>query len=271
MPAEALREEPGSLVARSLRARSRRRRLLEAVESVPYWHHSIDLGHGVVTPGLKGAEYHALELDSLRLPDLQGKRVLDIGTWDGYYAFEAERRGASRVVAVDSYVWGLDLRDWAPESERRRFAEPCPGRRGFEIAHEALGSSVEPLEMEVDDLDPDLLGSFDVVLFLGVLYHLRHPLLSLERVAALSDDLLVVESHLTSYPGHEERAICEFFEKDELAGDPTNWWSPNATALLALIRAAGCSRAELVGVLSKPPDSEGVLHHYRGVAHGRKR
>lgn len=261
----------GGLLDRRLRARARRRQLRQAVESVPFWHHSIDLGDGVVTPGSKSPEFHARELELLRLPDLTGKRVLDIGAWDGFYAFEAERRGASAVVAVDSFIWTTDLRAWAPPEERSRYPFPSPGRRGFEIAREALGSSVEPVLMEVDELDPERLGSFDVVLFLGVLYHLRDPLRGLERAAAVSNDLLVVESHLNWYPDGEDRALCEFYETTELLGDPTNWWGPNAAGLLALIRAAGCERAELVGTAGQPDPAADAVQYYRGVAHGLKR
>ena len=254
-----------------LGTRLRRRRMRAAVDSVPYWHHSIDLGGGLVSPGAKSADYLARELDRLHLPDLRGKRVLDVGAWDGFYAFEAERRGAREVVAVDSVMWNVDMRALAPPERRDRYGDPCPGRRGFEIAHEALGSSVEPVVMEVDEIDPERIGTFDVVLFLGVVYHLRNPLQGLERVTAVTDELLVVESHLNWFPGAEERAMCEFYETTELLGDPTNWWGPNAAALVALMRAAGCARAEIVGTDEHPDPAVHALQHYRGVAHGHKR
>src|SRR3954452_11537881 len=79
--------------------------------SVPFWFHSIDLGGGVVTDGWKTPEMLDEEIERLRLPDLDGKTVLDINTWDGFFAFEAERRGASRVVALDEYMWSMDLAD----------------------------------------------------------------------------------------------------------------------------------------------------------------
>src|SRR5690606_26765214 len=88
------------------------------------WFHRIDLGGGVVTPGLDDT---ATKLRQVRLPeDLTGKSVLDVGAWDGFFSFEAERRGASRVVALDGVVWK------APEI----------GRRGFDYARRALGSRV---------------------------------------------------------------------------------------------------------------------------------
>ena len=165
-------------------------------------------------------------------------------------------------------MWGADIREWVPASERERHRTPVPGRRGFEIAHEALNSKVEPVEVAIDDLDPAALGTFDVVLFLGVLYHMRHPLRALEKVAALTDRLLIVESHALFLPGLEERAICEFYEGDELFGDTTNWWGPNAAALIGLIRAAGFRRAELVGTIGGPDSSKNEIQHYRAGAHG---
>ena len=116
------------------------------------WWHSIDLGHGQVTPGAHSLE----ELNGIyarfNLPDdLSGKRFLDVGCWDGFYSFEAERHGAE-VVAVDC---------WRPEN--------------FFIARRALQSKVEFREMSVYELSREALGSFDIVLFHGVLYHLRHP------------------------------------------------------------------------------------------------
>ncbi|HWI06193.1 MAG TPA: hypothetical protein VNT54_01600, partial [Solirubrobacteraceae bacterium] len=87
---------------------ARRRRLRQKVDSVPFWWHSIDLGHGVVTPGHKSADALRAELDALALPDLRGRSVLDVGGWDGFFAFEAERRGAARVAVVDHYMWSMD-------------------------------------------------------------------------------------------------------------------------------------------------------------------
>lgn len=88
--------------------RMRRRQLRRRVDAVPVWWHSIDLGDGVVTPGRKADGQELFlegELMALQLPDLKGKTVLDIGTWDGYYAFSAEHLGASHVVALDHYMW----------------------------------------------------------------------------------------------------------------------------------------------------------------------
>jgi tRNA (mo5U34)-methyltransferase len=221
------------------------------VDSVESWWHSIDLGHGVVTPGEKGdVEMMADELRGLRLPDLRGKTVLDIGAWDGFYSFEAERAGAERVVALDHFVW-----------------ERSPGRRGFDLAHAALDSRVEPVEADFMTLDTDALGTFEVVLFLGVLYHLQDPLGALRRLAAVTDGLAVIESEALVIPGHEELAACEFYAGDELAGDNTNWWGPTLPAIHQLCAAAGFDRTETVA--GPPAVSAALAHpvHYRAVVH----
>jgi tRNA (mo5U34)-methyltransferase len=128
-----------------------------------------------------------MRLARLDLPaSLEGRTVLDVGAWDGFFSFEAERRGASRVVATDHYSWhGLG---WGTGD----------GKAGFELARTALGSRVEDVDIDVMDLSPERVGTFDVVLFLGVLYHLRHPLLALERIASVADDLLVAETVVLS-------------------------------------------------------------------------
>src|SRR5205809_2608018 len=137
------------------------------------WYHTIDLGGGVVTAGVDDSR---LRLAQIHLPEsLHGKTVLDIGAWDGFFAFECERRGAARVVAADHFSWHGT--GWGTKA-------------GFTLAREALGSRVEDVDIDVMDLSPERIGSFDVVLFLGVLYHVRHPFLALERVASVTRQYL---------------------------------------------------------------------------------
>lgn len=124
-----------------------REALLQQVTAIR-WFHRINLGNGVVTPGLDDTP---AKLRRLKLPEsFAGKTVLDIGAWDGFFSFEAERRGASRVVAVDSHSWNGE--GWGNKS-------------GFNLARQALNSCVEDREMEVLDLSPDNVGTFDVVFF----------------------------------------------------------------------------------------------------------
>src|SRR5919202_3078365 len=244
---------------------ARMRRLQERVDAVPVWWHSIDLGDGVVTPGRKTDGHDAFlerELRALQLPDLRGKAVLDIGAWDGYYSFAAERLGASRVVALDHFVWSID---WAraiaesdePDAAGVRFAdldaiaavsdpERLPGKQGFDVAHEALGSRVEAVVDDFMTTDLDRLGTFDVVLYLGVLYHMENPLAALRRLRRVTREVAVIETQATELEGIPDGAVCEFFPGAELADDPTNWWSPNLDALHGLCRAAGFARVETI-------------------------
>ena len=115
------------------------------------WYHRIDLGHGVITDGVDNTPER---LARIRLPaDLAGKTLLDIGAWDGFFSFEAERRRATRVVAADYYAWhGLG---W----------DTGKGKSGFEFARQVLGSHVEDVAIDVLELSPERIGSFDVVLF----------------------------------------------------------------------------------------------------------
>jgi tRNA (mo5U34)-methyltransferase len=189
------------------------------------WFHTIDLGDGIVT---EGRSQPALILPRLRLPDLTGKTVLDIGAWDGFYSFEAERRGAARVLATDWFSWGGG--GWGSMD-------------GFLLARRILRSRVEYRKVDVLDLAPRAVGRFDLVLFLGVLYHMRHPLLALERVASVTRGQLVLETHvdLLDCP----RPAMAYYPGAELNGDPTNWCGPNPTMVEAMLRTVGFRKVVL--------------------------
>ncbi|MBK7857728.1 MAG: hypothetical protein IPJ65_03675 [Archangiaceae bacterium] len=236
--------------------------LERAIRAVPHWFHSIELGHGVVTPGDKSPEVLRRELSALRLPSLHGKTVIDIGAWDGFYSWASERLGARRVVSLDHFVWSLDRRrasellaDWSHRNvapvpfEKTDAWQPAtlPGKRGYDLAHRVLASKAESVVADFMDVDFEAIGGpFDVVLWLGVLYHMRHPLLALERIYRATRELAVIETEAVDFPSSGDVALCEFFERGELAGDVTNWWAPNDKALVALCRAAGFSRVERV-------------------------
>jgi tRNA (mo5U34)-methyltransferase len=191
------------------------------------WYHSIPLGDGIVTPGLDDS---SLRLPKIALPaDLTGKTVLDVGAWDGFFSFEAERRGAERVLATDSFCWGGG--GWGTKD-------------GFELARRALGSKVEDREIDVLELAPETVGAFDVVLMLGILYHMKHPMLALERVRSVTRERLIMSTFvdLTWWP----RPAVAFYEGSEANEDPTNWWGPNPAAVVGMLRAAGFERVEIV-------------------------
>ncbi len=229
----------------------------------PEWYHSIELAPGVVTPGRSPLAFWQEELHALRLPDLVGKTVLDIGAYDGFFSFAAERLGAARVVALDHYAWSADMaaymRDWrsakragrsipSPHlTEHWRPAE-LPGRRPFDAAHKVLNSRVEPVVKDFMAPDVAAIGAFDIVIFLGVLYHLEEPLAAIRRVFELTapGGLCVIETEAMEIPGSGSRALFEFFPSDELHRDASNWWAPNAAAMRGLCRAAGFSRVEIL-------------------------
>lgn len=191
------------------------------------WFHTIDLGHGLTTPGLDPT---GDRLDFLQIPEsLAGRTVLDVGAWDGFFSFEAERRGASRVVASDSFAWNSD--NWS-------------NKDGFELARRTLGSKVEDVEIDVMDLSADRVGQFDLVLFLGVLYHLRHPLLALERLASVTADQLILETHVDLT--WTRRPAMAFYPGLEVGWDPTNWWGPNPEAVVAMLGSVGFSDVKVV-------------------------
>jgi tRNA (mo5U34)-methyltransferase len=200
------------------------------------WYHSIDLGNGVVTPG---ADNTAFRLPRLGLPSsLAGKSVLDIGAWDGFFSFEAERRGAARVVAADYYSWhGVG---WGTGD----------GKAGFRLAKEALGSKVEDVDIDVMQLSPERVGTFDVVLFLGVLYHVPDPLGALERIASVTHGQLILET-VVDMVGIS-RPAAAFYPNDELNADPTNWWGPNHAAVSGMLTRVGFTRVE---PLTPPPSA----------------
>jgi tRNA (mo5U34)-methyltransferase len=194
------------------------------------WYHTIDLGQGVVT---RGVDNSPERLARVHLPsDLSGRSVLDIGAWDGFFSFEAERRQASRVVATDHYAWhGIG---WGTGQ----------GKAGFQFARTALNSRVEDLDLDVMDLSPERIGSFDVVLFLGVLYHLPNPLLALERVASVTSGLLLLET-VVDMVGLS-RPAAAFYPDRELNNDPTNWWGPNQAAVQGMLRSVGFDRVDVI-------------------------
>ena len=214
------------------------------------WFHTIDLGQGVVT---RGVDNSPMRLARIQLPeDLSGRSVLDVGAWDGFYSFEAERRHASRVVASDHYAWHGT--GWGTGR----------GKAGFELARAARGSQVEDIDVDVMDLAPERVGTFDVVLFLGVLYHLPNPLLALERVSSVTNDLLVLET-VVDMVGIT-RPAAAFYPERELNDDPTNWWGPNQAAVQGMLRHVGFKRVDLITPIRSAPyrAARAVFHWFKG-------
>lgn len=202
------------------------------------WYHVIEISPGVFTPGL----YDPTSLlDLMGFPkDMSGKTVLDIGANDGFFTFEAERRGAKRVLALDRHP---------------------ADRRGFALAHELRGSKAEYVMGSVYDLSPEIHGTFDVVFFFGVLYHLRNPLLALDKIHAICREYALVETHVldqyfvqqgkiipldTLHSCLKDSPIMQYYPKNELNDDLSNWWAPNIECLRLMLDTSGF-RAEFMG------------------------
>jgi tRNA (mo5U34)-methyltransferase len=220
--------------------------ILDQMNRIKWWH-QIDLGQGIITPGLDCTlgriQHHGCLPD-----DLRGKTVLDIGAWDGAFSFEAERRGASRVLAVDEFIWAG--KGWA-------------SKEGFDFARRVLNSKVEDMMIDVYDIGPQNVGIFDVVIFAGVLYHLLHPLLALEHVASVCKNQLILSTHIDLIS--VKRPAIAFYPGKELAGDPTNWCGPNLPAVEAMLRTVGFKRIE-VAAASPLPEQYDVEEVYPGWA-----
>lgn len=205
------------------------------------WYHTLELPHGIVTIG---AYDHRSLVPHYGIPsDLRGKRVLDLASADGFWAFEFERRGAE-VTALDIETTAdVDL----PGPVRERAAElgmSDPITDGFMLAKRVLKSQVEHLTGTIYDLDPARLGQFDLVHAGDVLLHLRDPLLALEQIrrvtkgeALLSD---VFEPRLRSASDHEGLPALY------LGGGNAAWWRPGLATLVQMVADAGFSDVEVV-------------------------
>ncbi len=219
------------------------------VRALGPWFHNLRLGPG---RALSTAPYHPLgdfpanywRYFQQTVPDdLSGWKVLDIGCNSGFYSFEMKRRGAARVLGIDH--------------DERYLTQA-------RFARDHLGLDVEFRRLEVYDVDRLEEGPFDLVLFLGVFYHLRHPLYALEQVAALVGRRLIFQTMergseavgpvCEDYPIDErdvfldERFPRMYFVEQRYAGDATNWWIPNRAATEAMLRSVG------LWILDRPCD-----------------
>ena len=197
-------------------------------------------------------------LQLVQIPDdLTGWTVLDIGAWHGFFSFECEKRGAERVVAIDRYAWD-------------RF-----GMDEFLSARERLGSKVEHRRMDVQQLDPAEIGQFDLVLLLGVLYHLRNPLAALDRIARVTKQLLICETHVLLPFVHERYPLVPFFPGDEGAEEKRYEMCamPTMEALRQMLQSVGFSEVQTIYtpsfrywkklvalVTNRPQSGRGIVH-----------
>ena len=239
--------------------------LQQRIDSFPYWYHRIELPGGIVTPG-----WAPLSPSIYLVPErLDGLRVLDVGAWDGYWTFEALKRGAREVVAMDDFS---DFLGRLENRERRAWET-------FDLCKEVLGFSDEVCKrigMSVYDATEEKLGKFDIVFFFGTLYHLRHPLLALDRLAAICKREIYVESAISDdySPYHgglghghgADRVVMEFYPSKEYSNNASNWWAPTLLCMSQMVAAAGFHEVQRWKLTETPT----LLSQCRGFVKGIK-
>ena len=203
--------------------------LREAMESLS-WYHTVDLGGGLVTPGVYD---HRPYLGHYGLPkDLNNKRVLDIGAASGFFTFEMEKRGAE-VTATDLPTWmahdfgPLYQPDMNPEAAHQYLHDP------FMFAHKALDSQAKRELINVYDIGPDTTGSFDLVFCGSVLIHLTDPNRALWRIQSVTKEVAIIATSIYPHGGSEPLALFVGGDRGDV------WWLPNRAALEVMIKSAG--------------------------------
>jgi tRNA (mo5U34)-methyltransferase len=206
------------------------------VDAEGYWFQKIEVLPGVFSTGW--SDPAAEKLPYYGLPeDLTGKRVLDIGCAEGFFSFEAERRGAREVIGIDSF----------PDSIRR-----------FNITKAARQSNASAFLMNVYDLEPKRLGTFDVVLFYGVFYHLKHPQYGLERIRSICTGDLLFQTHMYEEPSLKGTPWARFYPHGMMSGsskelfDPTVFWIFNSACCLAMLDHVGFTDLKIISTDPNP-------------------
>ena len=209
--------------------------LLQDVQAIPWWYHKIKLPGGLVTPG-----WAPMDPATYRFPEsFEGQRVLDVGAWDGYWSFEALKRGAKEVVAIDDFS---DIKDRLDLAKHKPWCT-------FDICRKALGydeAVCHRHDMTVYDLTPETFGQFDTVLAYGLLYHCRYPMLAMDAMAAVCASTLLIETAIlddySAYQGHGypgPQIVAEFYPENQYGNNASNWWVPTMACLGMWARAAG--------------------------------
>ncbi|MGH2458528.1 MAG: nucleotide disphospho-sugar-binding domain-containing protein [Chloroflexota bacterium] len=231
------------------------RAILDRIAGIE-WYHSIDLGHGVTTPGFTD---HRGQLALYDLPaDLHGMRALDVATYDGFWAFELERRGAE-VVAIDIGSWSqFDIPLYQLEAWRQTGAPDKPTGAGFKAAHEILGSRVERHVLSVYALSPAKLGTFDLVFLSDLLLHLRDPQRALENVRSVvgpSGLAVIADVYNPRLESIDDMTVSEFLGFGDYV-----WWRPSSATLKAMLGVAGFERVDEVARFTLAATAQDPIH-----------
>jgi tRNA (mo5U34)-methyltransferase len=224
------------------------------VERYP-WYHTLELGDGIVTDAMFD---HRPVVDRYPLPaDLTGMRCLDVGTMDGFWAFEMERRGADSVVAID--LDDPDALDW-PYSLRGhdKTLDETKAER-FELAKRALGSDVERINLSAYDLSPEI-GTFDLVFCGDLLLHLKDPITPVERMRSVCNGSAVIVNTIKRFRFGERLSLAELDGIDQFV-----WWTTNLAGLVRLVRAAGFARIDATETFELPFKAGGEWRGLRGA------
>lgn len=219
------------------------------------WYHTLDFGNGVVTEAMFD---HRPVLNRYPVPaDLSGRRCLDVGTMDGFWAFEMERRGAAAVTAID-----LDdpmALDWPTSlSNADKTLDETKAER-FALAQRMLGSNAERVTMSVYDLSPEL-GSFEFVFCGDLLVHLKDPVTAVERIRSVCSDSAVIVNTIKRFRFRERRPTAELDGVEQFV-----WWQTNLAGLARIVRAAGFDRVEQAKPFSLPFRAGGPWSGLRGA------
>jgi tRNA (mo5U34)-methyltransferase len=238
------------------------RRQVDSIE----WYHTLDFAQGVTTPGWLD---HRPILDRIPLPgSLEGQRCLDVGTFNGFWAFEMERRGAREVIGID--VLDPARWDWPVGSDPALLAtlsDRMADGVGFELARRALGSSVSRLDRSVYELAEQDVGRFDTVYAGSLLIHLRDPVRALERIRDVCDGTLVLVDGIDLALTLQARRTPA--ARIDGRGRPW-WWYPNLPGLARMVQAGGFELVAPPRHLFIPP-GEGWLARRRDLRLVRSR
>lgn len=218
--------------------------LWQQISKIP-WYHTIELRDGVITPGFVD---HRPHVDYYGLPDdMSGLRCLDLGTFDGFWAFEMERRGAAEVVALDlDNPDEFDVPDKFMPDWRRfvRARRDVPMSAGFSLVHEVLGSKVKRHVLNLYALSPEEVGQFDVVFISDVLVHLRDTPTILERMRRVTRGIAIVGEAFDPVLDEHEKTVSEFMGAQY--PHPFMWWMHSSRTLAKIMSTAGFDPVETV-------------------------
>jgi tRNA (mo5U34)-methyltransferase len=207
------------------------------------WYHTIELGNGLVS---RGAYDHRPVVDRYGIPSsLVGKTALDIGTFDGFWAFELERRGADRVTAID--IARIGDFDWLPPV-RAALGAGADRQSNFPLAHAMRGSRVERKICSVYDLSPETVGIFDVVFCGDVLLHLFSPFQALLNIRSVTGEVAIIQTSLDEgiESLHPDFPLIRFGarEFENVTGEQCTYWMFSTKALREMMEYAGFSATE---------------------------